>query len=102
MNGNGSEMNRNDSEKMVLLFEASVTTANRRAYDGVYRYAEEARWNVRSIEYSLAAAVRVTFAEGACRSCGRTSAARSRPSESGPARTGSSFRMRPSTGWAWN
>lgn len=48
-------MNGNGSEKMVLLFEASVTTANRRAYDGVYRYAEAARWNVRSIEYSLAA-----------------------------------------------
>jgi len=45
-------------EKMVLLFEASVTPANRRAYDGVYRYAKEAHWNVRAVEYSLAAAKR--------------------------------------------
>ena len=42
-------------EKTILLFEASVTPASRRAYDGVNRYAKTARWNVRTIEYSLAA-----------------------------------------------
>ena len=42
-------------EKTILLFETSVSPANRRAYDGVYRYAKAVRWNVRAIEYSLAA-----------------------------------------------
>lgn len=44
--------------KTILLFEASVTPASRRAFDGVNRYAKTARWNVRVIEYSLAAARR--------------------------------------------
>jgi len=51
-------------EKMILLFEASVTPANRRAYDGVYRYAKEAHWNVRAIEYSLAADKRTHRSSG--------------------------------------
>lgn len=52
-------------EKTILLFEASVTPANRRAYDGVYRYAETARWNVRAMEYSLAADKRTHGMSGA-------------------------------------
>ena len=39
----------------ILLFAASVTPANRLGYDGVFRYAKSAKWNVHLIEYGLAA-----------------------------------------------
>lgn len=39
----------------VLLFAASVTSANRLSYDGVFRYARAAKWDVHLIEYGLAA-----------------------------------------------
>ena len=35
--------------KTVLLYEASMTPANSRAYDGVCRYAEQAGWIVPGI-----------------------------------------------------
>lgn len=41
--------------RSILLFEASTTPSIRRAYDSVFRYAKGARWNVRTIEYDLAA-----------------------------------------------
>lgn len=41
--------------RSILLFEASTTPASRRTYDGIYMYAKEARWNVRTVEYDLAA-----------------------------------------------
>ena len=44
--------------KTVLLYEASMTPANSRAYDGVCRYAEQAGWIVQKQPYSLAAAKR--------------------------------------------
>ena len=39
----------------ILLFAASVTPANRLCYDGVFRYARTAKWNVDIIEYGVAA-----------------------------------------------
>ena len=41
--------------RTVLLYEASMTPANSRAYDGVCRYAEQAGWIVQKQPYSLAA-----------------------------------------------
>ena len=37
----------------ILLFETSVTQANRRADDGVFRFAKTAHWDVRPIEYAF-------------------------------------------------
>ena len=42
-------------DRTVLLYEASMTPANSRAYDGVSRYAEQAGWIVQKQPYSLAA-----------------------------------------------
>jgi len=42
-------------ERKILLFAASVTPANRLTYDGVFRYARTAKWDVHLIEYGLAA-----------------------------------------------
>jgi len=51
--------------KQILLFAASVTTAPRRCYDGVFRYAKTAKWDVHLIEYGLAAKKRQHLAEEA-------------------------------------
>ena len=47
----------------ILLFAASVTPANRLGYDGVFRYAKSAKWNVHLIEYGLAAKKRQHLAD---------------------------------------
>ena len=41
--------------KTVLLYEASMTPANSRAYDGVCQYAESRHWKIKTLPYSLAA-----------------------------------------------
>ena len=48
-------MNPLGREKTILLYEASVTPANSRAYDGVRRYAAERGWKLKPLAYSLAA-----------------------------------------------
>ena len=51
--------------RQILLFAASVTPANRLCYDGVFRYAKIAKWNVHVVEYGLAAKKRQHLAEEA-------------------------------------
>ena len=43
----------------ILLFETSATQANRRADDGVFRFAKAAHWDVRPIEYAFSHVARM-------------------------------------------
>ena len=51
--------------RQILLFAASATMAPRRCYDGVFRYAKTAKWDVHLIEYGLAAKKRQHLADEA-------------------------------------
>lgn len=49
---------RKRNGKRILLLEASMTPHHRKAYDGVFRYAAKAGWEVQPVEYSSAAKMR--------------------------------------------
>lgn len=49
---------RKRNGKRILLLEASMTPHHRKAYDGVFRYADKAGWEVQPVEYSSAVKMR--------------------------------------------